>query len=58
MSQPNTIEEWTTQIDQDVKNNHVFIFAKGEKNAAMCGFSHRVMEVFNHLCASYKVILR
>ena len=55
MSQPSTQEEWIEQIKQDVAGSHVFVYAKGEKNAAMCGFSHRVMEVLNHLGVDYEV---
>ena len=55
MSQPRTEHEWIDQFKKDVAEHPVFIYAKGEKNAAMCGFSHRVMEVFNHLGAEYEV---
>ena len=55
MTQPKTPEEWTEQIKQDIASSHVFIYAKGEKNAAMCGFSHRVMEIFNELGADFEV---
>ena len=55
MSQPKTMEDWTEQIEQDISNHHVFIYAKGEKGMAMCGFSHRVMEVFNQLGVPYEV---
>ncbi|MCP3981916.1 MAG: Grx4 family monothiol glutaredoxin [bacterium] len=53
--QGHTIEEWTEQIKKSIESNHVFIFAKGEKNAAMCGFSHRVMEIFNALGVPFEV---
>ena len=49
------IEDWTEQIKQDIVANRVLIFAKGEKNAAMCGFSARVMQVFNELGVPYEV---
>jgi monothiol glutaredoxin len=55
MDRPTTMEQWTEQIGKDVNGHHVFIYAKGEKNAAMCGFSHRVMEVFNRLGVDYGV---
>ena len=38
-----------------MNENHVFIYAKGEKNAAACGFSHRVMQVFDHLGVDFAV---
>ena len=47
--------QWTEQIQRDIAENHIFVYAKGEKNMAMCGFSHRVMEVFNHLGEDYEV---
>ena len=55
MTEPQSQEEWIEQIKQDIANHRVFIYAKGEKNAAMCGFSHRVMEVFNQLDVDFSV---
>ena len=55
MADPKTIEQWAEQIRKDITDNHVFVYAKGEKNAAACGFSHRVMEVFNRLGVDYEV---
>lgn len=55
MSQPTTLDEWKSVIERETKDHHVFVYAKGEKNAAMCGFSHRVMEVFNRLGVDYSV---
>jgi monothiol glutaredoxin len=55
VSQPRTGEEWIEQFKKDVSENHVFVYAKGEKNAAMCGFSHRVMEILNQLGVDYEV---
>jgi len=52
---PRTIEEWTDQIRRDVADHRVFIYAKGEKRAAMCGFSARVMQVFEELGVPYEV---
>jgi len=45
----------TEQIKSDVAGHPVIVYAKGEKNAAMCGFSHRVMEIFNRLEVDYDV---
>ena len=39
METPQSMEDWTEQIKKDIGENRVFIYAKGEKNAAMCGFS-------------------
>ncbi len=50
-----SIDEWTEQIKQDIASHRVFIFAKGEKNAAMCGFSARVMQVLNQIGEPYEV---
>ena len=55
MMESRSVEEWTEQIKQDVSNHRVFIYAKGEKNAAMCGFSARVMQVFNALDTPFEV---
>ena len=52
---PRSIEQWTELIKQDVGSHHILVYAKGEKNAAMCGFSHRVMQVFDHLGVPYEV---
>jgi monothiol glutaredoxin len=49
------IEEWTEQIKRDIAEHRVFIFAKGEKNAAMCGFSAQVMQIFNQLGVPFEV---
>ena len=50
-----TIEEWTDQIKKDVGENRVFVYAKGEKNAAMCGFSAQVMQILNHVETPFEV---
>ena len=55
MDQPKSIEEWTKQIESDIAEHPVFVFAKGEKNAAMCGFSNQVMQILNRLDAPYEV---
>ena len=55
METPRTLEQWTEQIKGDIAQHRVFIYAKGEKNAAMCGFSHRVMQIFNALGVDYGV---
>jgi monothiol glutaredoxin len=55
MSQPRSQEDWIAQFKQDIAASPVFIYSKGPKNAAMCGFSHRVMELFNQLGVDYQV---
>lgn len=52
---PKTQEEWIEQFNRDVNENRVFVYAKGDKNAAACGFSHRVMEILNHIGVDYEV---
>ncbi len=47
--------QWTEQIKKDVTDHHIFVYAKGEKNMAVCGFSHRVMMVLNSLGVDYEV---
>ncbi len=53
--EPKSIEQWTEQIKKDVASHRVFIYAKGEKNMAMCGFSHQVMQIFNQLGVPFDV---
>ena len=55
MTSPGNQEEWIEQIKQDIGSSPVFIYAKGEKNAAMCGFSHRVMQIFNTIGVDFTV---
>jgi len=55
MEQPKSIEVWTEQLKQDIAENRILIFAKGEKNAAMCGFSNQVMQIFHHLEVPFEV---
>ena len=55
MTEQTEQQNWTEQFKRDVEDNHVFIYAKGEKNAAACGFSHRVMQVFDHLGVEFAV---
>jgi len=55
MAQPRSEQEWVERIRQDVAAHPVLIYAKGEKHAAVCGFSHRVMELFDRLGVDYEV---
>ena len=36
MNEPRSLEDWTEEFKQKIADNKVYIFAKGEKNAAMC----------------------
>ena len=47
--------QWTEQIKKDIAENRIFVYAKGEKNMAMCGFSNQVMQIFNSLDVPYAV---
>ena len=55
MDAPSTLDDWTGQIKKDIAENRVFIYAKGEKNAAQCGFSHRVMQIFDAIGVDFTV---
>jgi monothiol glutaredoxin len=55
MAQARTEQEWVERIRQDIASHPVLIYAKGEKHAAVCGFSHRVMELFDRLGVDYEV---
>jgi len=55
MNPPTNHQEWVEQIRRDVAEHPVFVYAKGEKNAAVCGFSHKVMELFDRLGIDYGV---
>ncbi len=55
MHAPRSLEDWTSTIQEQIDSQRVFIYAKGEKNAAMCGFSHRVMQIFNQLGVDFEV---
>jgi len=55
MQEVKSVEEWTESFKGAIAENRIMIFAKGEKNAAMCGFSHQVMQIFNQLGVDYEV---
>ena len=42
-------EELTKQIVDDINNNKILLFIKGEKHQPVCGYSYQVVEVFNQL---------
>lgn len=37
------------KIKQDIDNNKIMLFIKGEKNAPQCGFTAAVLDVFHNL---------
>ncbi len=47
-------EETLAQIDQDVKNNRVMLYMKGDRDFPMCGFSARVVQILDALGATYE----
>ena len=40
-------------IDEQVKNNDVFLYMKGTPDFPMCGFSGRVVQILNYLGIDY-----
>ena len=53
MSEAQKIEETKKIIQEDIKNNHVVLFMKGEKEMPQCGFSAKVVEILNTLGVDY-----
>ncbi len=53
MSKTKKIEETKKIIQEDIKNNHVVLFMKGEKEMPQCGFSAKVVEILNALNVAY-----
>ena len=52
---PRSMEDWNATIKEQVGGSKVFVYAKGDKGAAACGFSNRVMQIFDHLAVDYEV---
>jgi monothiol glutaredoxin len=46
---------WAEQFEREVRENPVFVYAKGRKGMAVCGFSSRVMGLLNELGVRYEV---
>lgn len=55
MDQGKSLQDWKAQIEKDVAENRVFVYAKGEKGAAVCGFSHQVMLILDNAGVPYEV---
>lgn len=55
MSEMDDVERWKGQIEREVREHPVMVYAKGEKKMAVCGFSRRVMEILDTLEADYEV---
>ncbi|MBM3381214.1 MAG: Grx4 family monothiol glutaredoxin [Betaproteobacteria bacterium] len=45
---------WKDKIETDVKNNKVVVYMRGTPNQPRCGFSARVVRVFNELNVPFK----
>jgi monothiol glutaredoxin len=52
---PTDAAGWARQFETETRQHPVFVYAKGEKGRAVCGFSRRVMEIFDRLGAPYEV---
>jgi monothiol glutaredoxin len=55
MEQGRSLEDWTEQIRRDVAGHRVFVYAKGEKGAAVCGYSRQVMLILDRVGVPYEV---
>jgi monothiol glutaredoxin len=47
-------ETWKQKIETDVKNNKVVVYMRGTPSQPRCGFSSRVVRMFNELNIPYK----
>ena len=47
-------EETLAQIGQDVKENRVMLYMKGDRDFPMCGFSGRAVQILNAIGATYE----
>lgn len=41
-------------IEQDIQNNNIMLFMKGEKTEPMCGFSAQVLQILNSYEVNYE----
>ena len=48
------LDEATEQIKEDIKNNPVLLYMKGNKLAPQCGFSAHVVSILDQLNVSYE----
>ncbi len=48
-------QNWSEVFKNDIASRRVFLYAKGEKGAPACGFSHQVMQIFELLGVDYGV---
>ena len=48
--------ELKEQIQQDINNNNIILYMKGNKEMPMCGFSSTVVQILNLYKVEYKAI--
>ena len=51
-----TKEELFAQFDNDIKNNDIVVYMKGNKNFPQCGFSGMIAHIFQTLGKDFKDI--
>ena len=50
-----SMQQWADEFAAETSAHPVFVYAKGEKNMAVCGFSRRVMEILGAAGVPYEV---
>ena len=53
MLDENKMRETKSSIQNDIKNNRIVLFMKGERGMPQCGFSARVVEILNSMGVDY-----
>ena len=48
--------ELSEQIKNDISQNPIILYMKGNKEMPMCGFSNQVVQILNHYGVDYKDI--
>ncbi len=46
--------DWKSKIENDVKTNDIVIYMRGTPDQPRCGFSARVMKIFNDIALPFK----
>ena len=49
-----SLEETKAKIEQEIKDNKISLFMKGNKMAPQCGFSAQVVHILNSLGVEYE----
>jgi monothiol glutaredoxin len=49
-----SLEETKAKIEQEIKENKIILFMKGNKMAPQCGFSAQVVHILNSLGVEYE----